>query len=685
MECDFSGWATKADIRCSDGRTIMPNAFQHQDSMQVPLVWQHGHNDPENVLGHAILEHRPEGVYTYCFFNSTAKAKHAAELVQHKDINQMSIWANELMERSKRVLHGAIKEVSLVLSGANPGALIDNITIRHSDGEDELLDEEAIITTGLEFEHSDFKVSDDSDSDEDVTHTDSDVNVNDLVTAEVQRQLELQHASEDMTVQDIYDSMSEDQKQVLHYMVGVALEGDSTLSQSDLGDETDDQEGSTEMRHNVFENDGGKGSGPELVISHDDMKGIISSATGRGDGSLKAAVQEYALSHGIESIDLLFPDAVNVNKTPELFGRRTEWVAKLMGGVRKSPFSRIKTMSADITVAEARAKGYIKGSLKKEEFFKVSKRVTNPTTIYKKQKLDRDDMIDITDFDVVAWLKGEMRLMLDEELARAILVGDGRAADDEDKIDEDAIRPIATDHELYTTQIYVNIGDASSGMHEVSDAIALHRSDLRGSGMPVMFTTETVIAKFMTQRDTLNRRLFQSLDSLATELRVSDIVAVEVLEEYPTILGILVNPADYQVGATAGGEVSMFDDFDIDYNQYKYLIETRCSGALTKLKSALVVNSVASGAALATPTAPTFSGTAITITNTTGVVYRNAGPAALTATGGANVAVDAVVNAAGSPYALADGLTTTIHAEPASSSYFFESSDVDDWEFTNEL
>lgn len=670
MECDFSGWATKNDIRCSDGRTIMPNAFQHQDAMQVPLVWQHGHSDPENVLGHAILENRTNGVYAYCFFNKSAKAKHAAELVEHKDINQMSIWANELMERSKRVLHGAIKEVSLVLSGANPGALIDNITIRHSDGENELLDEEAIITTGLVIEHAKTvdKLEQDILNIQNRSENVTDFDVNELVSAEVQRQLELKHAADnmdEMTVEDVYNSMSEEQKNVLHYMVGVALEGDPSMAQSDL-----DEEGNSEMRHNVFENDGENGYGPEIYISHDDMKGIISSATSRGDGSLKAAVEEYALSHGIESIDLLFPDAVNVNTTPELFGRRTEWVAMLMGSVRKSPFSRIKTLSADLTVAEARAKGYIKGTLKKEEFFKVSKRVTNPTTIYKKQKLDRDDMVDIVDFDVVSWLKGEMRLMLDEELARAILVGDGRDSADDDKIDEDAIRPIATDHELYTTQIYVNIGDGSSGMHEVSDAIAMHRSDLRGTGMPVLFTTETVIAKFMTQRDTLNRRLFQSLDSLATELRVSDIVAVEVLEEYSTILGILVNPADYQVGATAGGEVNMFDDFDIDYNQYKYLIETRCSGALTKLKSALVVNSVASDAVLVTPNSPTFNATTgvLTIVATTGVVYRN-------------VATDAVLST-GAQTAIAAGATINVHATPSTSGYYFESSDVDDWSFT---
>ena len=511
---------------------------------------------------------------------------------------------------------------------------------------------------------------DDDKDDKDDNEDDSEFDVSYAVATEVERQLALQHADADKTVQDVYDSMSDEQKQVLHYMVGAALEESGSMSQSDL-DETDDQKGSDEMRHNVFESEGGQAKGPELVLSHDDMKGIVASATGRGDGSLRAAVEEYALSHGIDDIDMLFPEAKNVTNTPELFGRRVEWVSKVMSGVRKSPFSRIKTMSADLTVAEARAKGYVTGSLKKEEFFKVSKRVTNPTTIYKKQKLDRDDMVDITDFDVVAWLKAEMRLMLDEEIARAILVGDGRAAEDEDKIDEDAIRPIAYDHELYTTVITVDLVDTSSSMTEVSDAIAMNRSKLRGSGLPTFFTTETVIAQFMTQRDTLGRRIFQSLDTLATELRVADIVAVEILEEYDDIVGVLVNPADYQVGATAGGEVSMFDDFDIDYNQYKYLIETRCSGALTKLKSAMVVKKTSVDATLVVPGTPAFSGTAVTITNQTGVVYRNAD-------------TDAVINAAGSPYAVASGATMRVHAEPASSAYYFSSSDVDDWEFENE-
>lgn len=651
MEADFRGYATKAGLKCTDGRTIMPDAFKHQDQLRVPLVWQHGHKDPENVLGHAILENRDDGVYAYGFFNKSVKANAAYESLVHGDINMMSIWANDLVQKSGRVLHGAIREVSLVLSGANPGAIIEHVTLRHSDGEMEDLDDEAIIYTGLELEirHS-ADDDDDYDDDDDVDDNDEDD--------------EMQHADDgEKTVKDVYDSMTEEQQQVLHFMIGEAIESQAKeVKQSNLND--DNQEGN-EMKHNVFES---RDKGPStLTLSHDDISGIVADAT--KNGSLKDAVENYALSHGIEDIDILFPDAVAVDNTPEFLARRTEWVSAVLGGVKKSPFSRIKTRSADITAAEARAKGYITGTLKKEEFFKVSKRVTTPTTIYKKQKLDRDDMIDITDFDVVVWLKGEMRVMLDEELARAILVGDGREALDEDKIDEERIRPIANDHELYTTTVNVNIDDASSSMNEVFDSITLNRHKMRGTGLPTLYTTETYIARTLTQRDTLGRKIYTSLDQLATELRVAAIVPVEVLEEYSDIVAILVNPVDYTVGATAGGQVSMFDDFDIDYNQYKYLIETRCCGALTKLKAAMVVRKVVSTAVLVTPAEPTFDGDEITIVNTTGVVYRRTD-------------TDAVVNAAGSPYAVADGVTVTITAEPASASYYFATSDDDEWSFT---
>jgi hypothetical protein len=675
MEADFSGYATKAGLKCTDGRTIMPDAFKHQDTTQVPLVWQHGHTDPENVLGHAILENRPDGVYAYCFFNNSKKAQHAAEGVKHKDITMMSIWANDLIERSKRVLHGAIREVSLVLSGANPGALIDNITIRHSGMDDETLDDEAIIYTGLELEHA---AADDDDEE----------TVEDVYNSMTPKQQQVLHYmigeaiesskgvkqdnlgdDDDASLEDVIGGMSDRQQEVLHFMVGEALKAANTVKQDEEDDKTtNDTKGNDVAKHNVFENDKKSGKPESVVLSHSEVAGIVADATKMG--SLKEAVTAYAISHGIEDIDILFPDAKAISTTPELFGRRVEWVNILLNAIRKSPFSRIKTLSADLTVAEARAKGYIKGTLKKEEFFKVAKRVTTPTTIYKKQKLDRDDMIDITDFDVVTWLKGEMRLMLDEELARAVLVGDGRAPDDEDKINEDSIRPIATDHELYTTVVYVNVDDASSSFSEVTDAITMNRSSLRGSGLPILFTTESYIARVMTIRDTTGRRIYRNMDEWASELRVSQVVPVEILEEYADIVAILVNPADYVLGADRGGNVAMFDDFDIDYNQYKYLIETRCSGALVKLKAAMVVMRTAGGNALVSPAAPAFDGTGITIVNQTGVVYRNAD-------------TDAVMNAAGSPYAVADGETVVVNAEPASG-YYFASSDNDSWSFTGE-
>lgn len=684
MEADFSGYATKADVQCSDGKTIMAHAFKHQDTKQVPLVWQHGHTDPENVLGHAVLENRDDGVYAYCYFNDSPKAKHSATLVNHKDITMMSIWANDLIIRSKRVIHGAIREVSLVLAGANPGALIDNITIRHSvDGsDDEISEDEAIIYTGLELEHAvvDDKTKSNLDEIEDETIQDVYETMTQkqkdvlhymvaqaLVSSDTVKQDNLGNGDSDNAIKEVIDGMSDKQKKLVHTMIDKAFR--SSDSEKNDGKKTNNDTKGTIVKHNVFENDKKNDKSTSIVLSHDDVKAIVVEAA--KVGSFKEAVEAYAISHGIEDIDVLFPEAKAIATTPELFGRRVEWVNILLTAIRKSPFSRIKTLSADLTVQEARAKGYIKGNLKKEEFFKVSKRVTTPTTIYKKQKLDRDDMVDITDFDVVTWLKGEMRLMLDEELARAVLVGDGRAADDEDKVNEDSIRPIAVDHELYTTVVNVNIDDASSSFNEVIDAITNSRSSLRGTGLPIMFTTESQIARVMTLRDTLGRKIYKSLDELASELRVSSVVPVEILEEYSDIIAILVNPVDYVLGADRGGNISMFDDFDIDYNQFKYLIETRCSGALVKLKSAMVVKKVSGSALLVSPAAPAFNGTAITITNQTGVVYRNAD-------------TDAVMNAAGSPYAVADGVTVIVNAEPASSSYYFATSNDDSWSFTGE-
>lgn len=681
MKPDFSGYATKAGLKCTDGRTIMPDAFKHQDRMRVPLVWQHGHTDPENVLGHAILENRPDGVYAYAFFNKSGKAAHAKGLVEHGDINALSIWANQLLVRGGRVIHGMIRELSLVLAGANPGAVIDNIAIQHSDGSDDtIIEDEAIIHTGLNLDILDF--DEDTDIDDELGHSTMDENatiedVYNSMTEEQQTVLHylvgeavaeaqangVQHAaiSPDATIQDIYDSMTEEQQTVLHYLIGEAL---AEASNNAAHGATLDTEGNP-MKHNVFENEGKKA---EAVLSHDAVKGIVADAM--KNGSLKDAVTEYALSHGIENIDLMFPDAKAVSDTPEWVGRRTEWVANLLSSTRKSPFSRIKSLHADLTFEEARAKGYVKGTLKKEQYFGLARRITTPTTVYKKQKLDRDDVADITDFDVVAWVKQDMRVMLDEEVARAILIGDGRDYASEDKINEDCIRPIAKDHELYTTTINVNIDDASSSMQEVIDAVITHRHFFRGTGMPNFYTTEYWIAKFLLLRDTTGRRIYKDLNELAMELRVAAIIPVEAMEDETDTIGVIVNPVDYYVGADKGGNVSLFDDFDIDYNQYKYLIETRMSGALVKYKSAMVVKKVAASNTLVIPNEPTWDENAgtVTIVNQTGVVYKNA--------------LGATINAAGSPYTVAPGATYVVNATPAAG-YYFPTSEDDSWSYTN--
>jgi hypothetical protein len=663
MEADFSGWATKAGLKCSDGRIITKKAFEHMDGVTVPLVWHHGHSSPDNVLGHVRLESRDEGVYCYGFFNDTPSGVNTKKIVQHGDINKLSIYANQLREVAKQVLHGMIREVSLVLSGANPGALIDFVAVSHSDDPNDvtILDDEAIIHTGLEFE----EISDDEDDDE---NDDDDV----------------EHADADLTVEEIYDGMTDLEQNVVHFLVSeavkaakadIATHAEGTATEGTANDEGDltHQEGTTVT--NVFEQ-GNKTQDrdPKYILKHDDVVSIVEVA--KKGGSMKAAVEAYALAHGIDDIDLLFPEARLITDRPELDKRRTEWVATVLNGVKKTPFSRIKSIVADITHEAARAKGYIKGTLKKEEFFGLVKRVTTPTTVYKKQKLDRDDIIDITDFDVVAWLKFEMRIMLDEELARAILLGDGRAVDDEDKIKDPAgaaegagIRSIANDDDLYAVTVNVNVSDALSSYNEVVDSIVGARRLYKGSGQPTFFTTEPVITAFMLLRDTTGRRLYRTLDELASELRVSAIVPVEAMEDDTTLLGIIVNLGDYTCGADKGGEVSMFDDFDIDYNQYKYLIEGRMSGALTKIRSALVLRSVASGAALVVPVSPTFVDNVITPATTTGVTYKRADTNATVTTG--------------APITLTEG-SLTIYAVPASASYYFANNADDEWTFTFE-
>jgi hypothetical protein len=588
MEADFDGWATKAGLKCSDGRTIMPDAFKHQDTMKVPLVWQHGHSDPENVLGHAILENRDEGVYAYGFFNDSPKAVHTHGLIQHKDITMMSIWANDLIERSKKVLHGAIREVSLVLSGANPGALIENVTIRHSDDDMSVLEDEAIIYTGLSFEHANGGGTPPPAPSGDTGKTVQDVY--DSMNPEQQQVLHymvgmaLEQGGGDNVaqsaipeeLQEAYESLDEKQKKVLHHMIGEALQHDGELPDTEKGDK---------MKHNIFEGDDKDKKGGE-TLSHEDMKGIVADAT--KCGSLKQATEAYALAHGINQIDTLFPEAQALTSAPEFYTRRTEWVNTVLGGARKSPFARVKTHFADLTYDDARAKGYITGDVKKEQFFSTSRRETMPQTIYKMQKLDRDDIIDITDFDVVAWMKSEMRLMLDEEIARAILIGDGRDVASSEKILEDRIRPIATDDPLFTIEVLADF--AANGVQDVVDAIVQYRALYRGTGTPAMYTSEQFIAQVMLLKDTLGRRIYTSLDQFASEIRVSSIIPVDVFDPGANPpLAVIVNMTDYVLGSDKGGEVNLFDDFDIDYNQYKYLIEGRCSGALVKMKSAMVV------------------------------------------------------------------------------------------------
>ena len=573
MKYDFSGWATKNNIKCSDGRTILRDAFKHNDGQTVPLVWNHQHNESANVLGHAVLENREEGVYAYCTFNDTEAGKNAKLLVEHGDVTALSIYANQLKQNGSNVMHGTIREVSLVLAGANPGAFIDSI-IRHG----EFCEDEAVIYTGenLSLEHADQKPSDKEDKAGEDDKGDGKVEGN-----------------KQKTIKDVVDSMSEEQKNVLYALVGQALEG-KEMAQSAIENNIEDG-GEQEMKHNVFE---GKETDNKDVLSHDAMETIFKDA--KRYGSLKESFLAHADQYGIKDIEWLFPDAKNVNMQPDFIKRDDSYVQKVMRGVHHVPFSRIKSMQADITADQARAKGYIKGKLKKEEVFTLLKRTTTPTTIYKKQKLDRDDVVDITDFDVVAWLKMEMRMMLDEEIARAILVGDGRLSSDDDKINEMCIRPIATDADLYCVKAPVTVASAATE-EEIAKAfirtVIKSRKEYKGSGSPTLFTTEDVLTNCLLLEDKNGRIIYDTVEKLATALRVKEIVTVEVMEGAKTkveeqekpLMALMVNLVDYYVGADKGGAVNMFDDFDIDYNQQKYLMETRCSGALVKPYSAIAV------------------------------------------------------------------------------------------------
>ena len=570
MEYDFSGWATRNNIRCSDGRTILKDAFKHNDGQTVPLVWNHDHNDPLNVLGHALLENRDEGVYAYCTFNDTDAGRNAKALVEHGDVTALSIYANQLKQQGPNVLHGAIREVSLVLAGANPGAFIDSI-IRH--GEES--DEEAIIYTGenLVLEHSQHTIVNDKNLDA----------IKDNFTPPSG---DKKDEKSEKTVQDVFDTLNEEQKTVVYALIGQALDESNQ-------NENNEKEGNDNMKHNVFDQDQKE---KENVLTHADMETIISE--GKRYGSLKDSFLAHTAQYGIDHIDYLFPDAKNVTNQPDFIKRDDSYVQKVLRGVHHTPFSRIKSTHANITADEARAKGYIKGHLKKEEVFTLLKRTTTPTTIYKKQKMDRDDIIDITDFDVVAYIKAEMRMMLDEEIARAILVGDGRSTSSDDKIPETNIRPIAKDEDLYTIKAPVAVAKDAT-----EDAIAKAfirtviktRKEYKGSGSPTLFTTEDMLTNCLLLEDNNGRIIYDSVDKLATTLRVKEIVPVEVMEGVTRtvssknlpLMAILVNLNDYYVGADKGGAINMFDDFDIDYNQEKYLIETRISGALVKPYSAI--------------------------------------------------------------------------------------------------
>lgn len=566
---DFAGYATRYGVPCADGRIIDKTAFIQNNGKKVPLVYNHQHNDISSVLGHAFLECREDGVYAYGYFNDTDNGVEAKNQVIHGDLDSLSIWANRLQESGnpprKHVAHGDIKELSLVLAGANPGAFIEEI-VAHSDEEGY----EAFIYSGDSLE---------------LNHSEGETEKEDKPMADTNKEQE----PESKSAKEVFDEMTEEQKQVAIAIAGQAVE--EALKERGIDPENDDDdEGGEEMGHSCFDNTGEDTN----VLSHDDMVTIVKEAekTGR--------MSDAFLAHGIENIEYLFPDAQTINRAPDFIKRNDEWVNDVMNNVHHTPFSRIKSVFADITEDEARAKGYIKGKLKKEEVFSLLKRTTTPQTIYKKQKIDRDDYIDIVDLDVVAWIKTEMRMMLDEEIARAILVGDGRLASSDDKISEDHIRPIWTDADLYTIKAAVNITKDSTSA-EIAKAFIVEairsRVQYKGSGTPTLYAPDTIITECLLLEDKNGRMIYDTLDKLATVLRVSKIVTVPVMENLArtketftyTLLGIIVNLKDYNVGADKGGAVNMFDDFDIDYNAMKYLIETRCSGAMIKPYGAIAI------------------------------------------------------------------------------------------------
>lgn len=560
MKYDFCGYATKNDVKCADGRVIRRDAFRNCDGAVVPLVWQHLHDDPTNVLGHALLENRPDGVYVYGSFNNSEWGSHAKTLVEHGDIKSLSIFANRLIQDGPNVKHGVIREVSLVMAGANPEARIENLSITHSDGTVDEWDDEVKIFCQQPICHADEENQNGTSGEEE------------------------EKMDDEKTVQDVVDSMNEEQKKVMYFLIGQAVE-----DAEDTDEEDTDEEGN-EVKHNVFDN---TTKSDEVLVHSEDLAAAFADA--KRIGTLK----DSFLEHGIEEIDVLFPEAKMVTPTPEMIARPNDWVAKVWNKIKKSPFSRVKSVAANITGDEARARGYIKGKKKKEEVITMLKRVTTPQTVYKLQKMDRDDIIDITDIDIVAWLKAEMRLMLDEELSRAVLVGDGRDVSNEDKIKPENIRPIYGDNDTYVVYKPVTLtGDRNDDADALIDAALEARKDYMGSGNPDFYASTDIINRMLLAKDKIGRRLYATTNELASVLRVNDIVEVPVFEgvtrtsdsgKTMQLEALIVNLTDYTIGADKGGAVSLFDDFDIEYNKERYLIETRCSGALTKPYSAIAI------------------------------------------------------------------------------------------------
>ena len=605
---DFSGYATKVGLKCSDGRTILPNAFEHMDGKTVPLVYQHMHNDPNSILGHAVLENRKDGVYAYCSLNETDSGKTVKALIKHGDITALSIYANSLVQKAQNVVHGIIREVSIVLAGANPEAYIDNVAFEHGDGSIVLDDAVAVIcAAAISHDGLDFQLNEEPEDDGDVVHSG---------TSKPAKK----------TTDDVLATFNDEQLLLLHSMVAIALEEKApTAPDGGTVKHSDNEKGESPMKKNIFDKDGKAvpTAGGDVLqheaLTRDELRTIFSEAV-KSQSTLKNAflahgfedikdalavyehrdaVLAHSATYGIENIGYLFPDARTTTNAPQFIKRDTAWVKKVFGAAKHVPFSRIKTVLADITADEARARGYVKGNLKVDEVLSLLKRTTDPQTVYKRQKLDRDDIIDITDFDVVIWLRAEMRMMLEEEIARAQIVGDGRLVSSDDKIKEDKIRPIATDDPVYTIEIRIPESYSTS---QIIDQIILGRKQYKGSGNPSFFTTPDINGDMLLLKDSTGRRLYNTEADLSAGIRASEIVEVPVMENkviviteaaagteglQKRLIGISVNMQDYSLGADKGGDVNMFDDFDIDFNQFKYLIETRCSGALTMPHSAI--------------------------------------------------------------------------------------------------